>query len=215
MFHKLYDIKFINIILLNFDMVNYYTMKLEVIFSNKPSSLNKKLLKFFKLNMLSLTKASILFDFKVAHPEDKETFETRGITNFPVAIKEGSSITGAEKIMAYMKHIVGEFNKTQSSKTDEQRVDDYWRSTIGTVDADGNAPDDSEDEDESEKLQKKLQAAYKDRSDTSEIGSSKKPKSTPKSSSNNVSRPAPKKPKSSDPDDDLMAKFFENNGTDV
>jgi hypothetical protein len=45
-------------------------MKFDIIFSNKASSLNKKLIKFFQINLLSLNKSSLVFDFDVAHPKE-------------------------------------------------------------------------------------------------------------------------------------------------
>lgn len=44
-------------------------MTIQLIFSNKPSMLNKKLIKFFNLNLASLNQASLVFDFEVAQPE--------------------------------------------------------------------------------------------------------------------------------------------------
>jgi hypothetical protein len=58
-------------------------MPLVIIFSNKPSPLNKKLIKFFQINLINLNKASLVFDFEVAHPKDINKYVNKGIKNYP------------------------------------------------------------------------------------------------------------------------------------
>ena len=72
-------------------------MTVQIILSNKPSVLNKKLIKFFNLNLTSLNQASLVFDFEVAHPEKAEQFVSRGITNYPILINK--NITPPHKLL--------------------------------------------------------------------------------------------------------------------
>ena len=80
-------------------------MPVNVIFSNKSSILNKKLIKFFQINLLSLNKASIVFEFEIATPKDMNLYTKRGIKNYPVLIDKLTKVTGVEKIIEYLRHI--------------------------------------------------------------------------------------------------------------
>ncbi len=208
-------------------------MPLDLIVSNKPSQLNKKLIKFFDLNLLSLNKASLVFDFEVATPENAADYKARDITNFPVlATPTGENVVGVEKIINHLKKMVMAHNKRVKSKTTDDQVDDYWKQTLGNVkvnDAGVLTPEDDSDDDEDEagnNLQHRIQEAFEHRN--SEIKSPGKPK-------NNVVRPVKgnsaaqkvtskssltetpaetlskmSKSKGNSMDDELMAKFFEN-----
>ena len=69
-------------------------MPLVVIFSNKPSPLNKKLVKFFQINLINLNKASLIFNFEVADPKDINKYISKGVKNYPVLIDNDKKITG-------------------------------------------------------------------------------------------------------------------------
>ena len=66
-------------------------MSINLIFSNKASPLNKKLIKFFGLNLNSLNKAKLIFNFEVAHPEKIDEYTSRGITSYPMLIDKQTS----------------------------------------------------------------------------------------------------------------------------
>ena len=74
---------------------------MELIFSNKPSVLNKKLIKFFQLNLFNLNKASLVFKFDVAHPNDSGKFAKRKKKNFRVLKKDTKNIVGENDILAF------------------------------------------------------------------------------------------------------------------
>ena len=145
---------------------------MNVIFSNKASLLNKKLVKFFSLNLLNLNKASLIFKFEVAHPEDADKYIQMGIKNYPVLIPRGvPSVTGVDAIISFLKNKVDMYNSKISNKTDEDRLDDFWNKTLDVkMDAEGKHKhaDEEEDDDIGADLQHKIQAAFAERSKSME-----------------------------------------------
>lgn len=211
-------------------------MTIQLIFSNKPSMLNKKLIKFFNLNLASLNQASLVFDFEVAHPEKAEHFVSRGITDYPVLINKNIKVTGVEKIISYLKQNVEKHNEKIINKTDADYLDDFWKQTMGNVKINekGQIEDDNEEDDDKSDISGKIQKAFQERNDTTEFNTSKKMLNKNSSiinssiSHNNniknkftdinsnkddspvVSLKNMSKSGNSMADDDLMAKFFEN-----
>lgn len=206
-------------------------MQLKLIVSNKPSHLNKKLIKFFEINLLSLNKASITFDFEVAHPKDIEKYTNKGITNYPVLISNNSNIVGVEKIIEYLKNAVNKHNVKVTSKSDKERLDDFWKQTLGKIEKDdgGNIKPEKDDSEDNENLQHKIQAAFEQRNaSTAKPGKFKSSQAMTQSMvqqshvSNNESKKSNddqntvniianmKKNGTATMDDDLMSRFFEN-----
>jgi hypothetical protein len=200
-------------------------MSLNLVFSNKPSPLNKKLIKFFQLNLLSLNKASLVFKFEVAHSDEMNKFISRGIKNYPVLIHNSTSVTGVDKIIEYLKIHVKKHNSKILNKTGTEYVDDFWKQTLGKIKVNDSGQID-DDEEESDDLHKKIHKAFQDRNTDSEFDATpKKPRSNNISqghtnihntnNSNIDDSPSDtlknmKSGKSGSMDDDLMAKFFEN-----
>ena len=199
-------------------------MKVRLLLSNKSSALNKKLIKFFKLNLLSLNKSSIIFDFEVAHPENMNKYIESGIKNYPVLINNNVSVTGVEKIIQYLKIHVKKHNDRIINKTDIETVDDFWKSEIKQpTDASGNSQDgDGGDGDDVDDLQKKIQNTLTSRSKSKKLEPGKSPNearynnlSSSRSSMSNTAVKSPAETMKSintgnSQDDELMAKFFEN-----
>lgn len=214
-------------------------MPVNVIFSNKSSSLNKKLIKFFQINLLSLNKASIVFEFEIATPKDMKLYVERGIKNYPVLIDKLTKVTGVEKIIEYLQMQVKKYNTKILSKTDTDRVDEFWKQTMGNVRLDESGklkPDDDDDDENSsigENLQHKIQEIFELRNTVEKPGNNNSTKPTPDSTSNtnntnkinntgqnqrpnNLEGDSPfktlnaMKKNGSNTDDDLMSKFFEN-----
>jgi hypothetical protein len=199
-------------------------MVLTVVFSNKPSPLNKKIIKFFQVNLASLNNASLVFEFEVAHPGENDSYVNRGIKNFPVLLNDNVSATGVEKIIQYLKMCVTKYNKKILVKTDDEKLDEFWKQTMGDVEIDdsGNIKPDVDDDDAydaGENLQHRIQEAFEQRnSDTSEPVSSRKPNTPRKpripskldeiSPANTLTKM--KSTGKANRDDVLMAKFFEN-----
>ena len=181
------------------------------------------------MNLLSLNKAAMVFRFDVAHPKDIEKYLMRGIKNYPVLLHRDKSITGVEKIITYLKFIVKKHNNKILNKTDTERVDDFWKQTLGKVEVDDSGklkPEDDEDEpDPSSDLHHKIQRAFEERSQSTELPGKSRPKNqqshrpanrsrgnnleeTPSQTLQNMSS----KSKGGCMDDALMAQFFENQG---
>ena len=204
-------------------------MKLNVIFSHKASNINKKLIKFFQINLLNFNKANLVFDFEVAHPEESDKYKSMGITNYPVLVRDNEITLGTDKIIHYLKQIVDRYNKKILNKSENEKLDDFWKQTIGKIEVDesGNykSPDDEEENDVSDDLHHKIQKAFEARSSSTELG--KSPKKTPNRHqpsqtsvrayrSNNLDETPSETLKhmkskgGGHMDDALMAKFFEN-----
>ena len=202
-------------------------MTLNIVFSNKSSPLNKKLIKFFQINLLSLNKASLVFEFEVAHPGEIDSYVKRGIKNYPVLVDNQTSVTGVEKIIQYLKICVKRHNNKVLGKTDGEKLDDFWKQTIGDIEIDesGNIKpyDDEDSTDAGDNLHHRIQEAFEQRNtETAKPGSSKSSArssqgNTQLSRGNNLSDDSPAKTLSNmksggnaNMDDVLMAKFFEN-----
>ena len=197
---------------------------MELIFSNKPSAINKKIIRFLDLNLKSLNKANLIFDFQVAHPDESSKFKKMGINSFPVLMpKNASQVVGVDSIIDYLKTEVSKHNKKISNITDSDRIKDYWDKTLDiSIDESGKhkfTEDDGENEDISDNLQHKIQEAFAERNKTTET--------IPKSNSRIQQKNIIAKSGSADEspvetlnkmsakgqasiDDQLMAKFFEN-----
>jgi hypothetical protein len=228
-------------------------MVLTLIISNKPSDLNKKLIKFFKLNLESLNKIALVFNFEVANPKDASKYSKRGITAFPILIIPSgpSDIIGVEKIIQFLHNKVKEHNNRIANKTDDDKVDDFWKKTMGDIKVDDSGklkPDDDDDEDTniSSNLQHKMQEAFEQRNINTESISNKSTKSAKSTNSNKPTKTKsqsepntrnnnlvsssnndtqmtsisatiknmPKNKNTTSNDDELMAKFYENQGLD-
>lgn len=209
-------------------------MKVSIIFSNRPSVINKKLLKFCELNLLNFNKANIVFDFEVATPDNAHEYKKRGMTNFPVLLRGEDSVAGSEKIMQYLRQVVKKYNNRILNKSETDKLNDFWNQTIGKIEVDdsGNVtmPDDDDDEpNAADDLHHKIQQAFEARSAVSEVGSSKKklarvPQQTVMSRpqrGNNLNESPVETIKNmqsggkSHMDDVLMAKFFENQESSI
>jgi hypothetical protein len=218
-------------------------MTTRVIFSNKLSDLNKKLLRFFKMNLFNLNKVKLVFQFEVANHENSEKYIQQGIKNYPTMIHKGKTVVGVDNIVANLKDIVQKHNKSLTSKTETDRLDDFWKQTLGNVKLDENGkmcPDD-DGEGADNDLNKKIQNAFAQRNETtakttpqsrtSSGPNTHRPQNTNKaygSSHTSAQSNQPFRPQkqnklerspsdllrssggANDIDDNLMAKFFEN-----
>lgn len=202
-------------------------MSVELILSDKPSKINKKMIEFLNANLYNINKAKIRFTFQVASLKNKEYYYNRNITNFPVLIHGNTNIVGIEKIMNHLKEAVIKYNKNILNKSDDDRVHDFWKETMGNCKKDENGVfkfDDAEETDDVERdLQHKIQKAFEQRNNpdgvkhqltTSEkMASSNLARKSELSRDNNTDETPSQTLKnmgSGDIDDNLMAKFFEN-----
>ena len=177
--------------------------------------------------MLSLNKASLVFEFEVAHPDEIDSYVKRGIKNYPVLVDKQTSVTGVEKIIQYLKICVKRHNNKVLGKTDGEKLDDFWKQTIGDIEVDesGNIkPDDDEGStDAGDNLHHRIQEAFEQRNTETDKPVSLKSSArssqgnTQLSRGNKLSDDSPAKTLSNmkskgnaNMDDVLMAKFFEN-----
>ena len=155
-------------------------MTLNLIVSNKPSIINQKLLKFFELNITNLNKASLIFEFDVITPDNMDEYAAKGIDTYPVLIHGNEKNIGVEKIIAYLKFLINKFNSNIKSRTESDKLNDYWLDNIKM--AKDNLGNNKADDDENNELnpsgdiQKKILAAFEQRNDTPSVGSLSKQK---------------------------------------
>lgn len=208
-------------------------MPINLVVSNKPSLLNKKLIKFFDLNLKNLNQANIIFDFEVAHPKNADEYKGRGITNYPVLVTDTQEmVIGVEKIMIHLEKMVNAHHaRIAQKKTTGATVDDFWKQTLGNTkvnDAGQLEPEsDSDDEDmnRQDNMQHRIKEAFEQRETVN--SSMSKPKNNvvrpvkgsapPKSDNNSSLSETPAETLANmqtsggnSMDDALMAKFFEN-----
>ena len=193
-------------------------MTVNLIVSNKPSEINKKIIKFIQLNIVNLNKANIIFKCEIATTENMEEFANRDIINFPVLIHEKNKIIGVEKIIAYLKMLVTKFNSNIKKKSETDQLNDYWLDTIKMKkDSNGNNKEDDAEYDPSADIQRKLQKALESKetyTKPQKMGAPK-PNLTEKEISKNTlssNRERQVSAITGDMDDILMKKFFENQG---
>lgn len=205
-------------------MVNY-----SIILTNKNSDINVKLINFFKKNLFEFNKASITFDFEIVDANNMDKYLKKGIKNFPVIMVKNAPMVGLANIATFLQKQIVLYNKKISNKSDDEKIDDFWKKTIGNIKPDKFGKIDNNDDDDntdpSVELQKKLQNAFKERSglDSNQKELIKKRSNTNfsrKESSKEIGKTVLKKNdspantlktmKSRTADDELMAKFFEN-----
>jgi hypothetical protein len=210
-------------------------MPVNLVLSNKPSSLNKKLINFFNSNLSALNNAQLVFDFEVANSAKTEEYKERGITNYPILINNTTKVTGADKIIRYLNHLVATHNKkvkSNSNKSDDDYLAEFWKGAMGqvTVNESGQIEgDDDSDDENNPDISKKIQQAFQERNDNTEFEPPKKGASRSSSHNNNIKKGHTRletesmvdespsvslknmsKNGKSMGDDDLMARFFEN-----
>lgn len=201
-------------------------MTTQVIFSNKSSELNAKLIQFFKMNLMNLLKTNLTFKFMVANVSNANEYKNVGITEFPALLRNNVRVTGSQKIMKYLGLHVKKHNLRIKNKSDDDHVQDFWKETLGNIKLDdsGNIIDEENDEEEpdlGQNLQHKIQEAFEQREHygdepkkqqkqvrpaVNKVGGRKN--NVDESPSETIERMA--KSGNANRDDLLMAKLFEN-----
>ena len=184
-------------------------MNINIILSDKPSELNKQLINFFHLNILSLNTLHFIVKFDVARETDINKYENVGIKKFPVLIYDNTHIIGTTKIISYIKTLIQTNKNKILNKSDDEKLSDFWQTIINKGDDDINDEDD---------ISKKISSGFKDRDSLSELNKNKSksnnhkpnnPKNVTKKQTPGISN---NKINIKSADDDLMKKFFENMG---
>lgn len=99
--------------------------KIKVILTNKHTDNNKKLLKFFELNLNTLNSNGLFFNWIIAYPEEKELYLEQGIKEFPLLIPNGENntsnyIKGPNTIMNYIKKLLESLQNKNIPKNFEE-----------------------------------------------------------------------------------------------
>lgn len=109
---------------------NYRKMsqkKIEIILTNKNSSINKKLISYFDQNLSTFIKNGIIFDWKTAKPEEKDEYLEQGIDEFPVAIYNNKYKFGLTPIMDFLEDMASKNKiKKKTSFMGNQDLDDFY-----------------------------------------------------------------------------------------
>jgi hypothetical protein len=189
-------------------------VKYALLITDKSSDINKKILAFIKKNLFNFNKANITFDFEIVGTENYDNYLKKGIKSFPVLINGKENIVGLTNIAKFLQEKAIAYNKKITKKSDEEHIDDFWKRTMGNVKPDKFGKIENDDDDninENDDLQKKLQNAFRDRNNAEPEPEKKSTKTNKISKSKDESPLATiSKMKSTNADDLLMAKYFEN-----
>lgn len=109
----------------------------EILLINKPSQLNKKLIKFFNENLNFLNQNGLVFDWIVVFKSEIELYKEQNINKFPVLIVKNQHITGIDSIINFLLDNV-ESNRPQrvnkkniSIQNDDDLKDFYMNELTG------------------------------------------------------------------------------------
>jgi hypothetical protein len=109
--------------------------------SNKPSALNKDLIRYLESNLKSIVNMGIHITFFVASPDDADYYSQQGITNFPTLMHNTSKHVGVDKIKTFFNTQHANFKKRQSERTEKDDIDDYWNNVLAKGDEEDGDPE--------------------------------------------------------------------------
>lgn len=191
--------------------------------SNKPSQLNKDLINYLNANMGSIVKMKLFIDFVIAYPQNIQTYTQKGIVNFPTMVHQNQQFVGVDRIKGFFNQFYQMHKKKQAERTENDDVNDYWSGIL--------AKGDEEDNDGAvEQMKNKAQIAVQERQTKLNARDPTKANRSPArpEQTQQVMQQIPKQRKANlEPspidvlstmsgdgqesiDDQLMAKFFEN-----
>lgn len=136
-------------------------------FSNKPSQINKDLIRYIDTNLSSIVKMGMHLTFVVAKSDDADEYSRKGIVNFPTLIHNTTKYVGVDKIKAFFNTCHQNYKKNQTSRTDTDTISDYWSSILAKGDEDEGGDDNGD------AMKEKAQKVVQDRQ---EKMSQRKPK---------------------------------------
>ena len=149
--------------------------------SNKPSALNKDLIRYLESNLKSIVSMGIHITFFVASPDDADYYAKQGITNFPTLMHNASKHVGVDQIKSFFNTHHANFKKRQSERTEKDDIDDYWNSIL-------SKGDEEEVDSEGSAMTSKAQQAAQDRQ---EKMSQRNPKNNKPGAAPQSNRPPP------------------------
>ncbi len=205
----------------------------KVLLVNKKNTFNEKLIKFFKDHLEQLNSKNIVFDWIAVYEDEIELYSDQNITRFPCLIVNDNNIFGTNAIINFLMGKIKQPNIRGKNKINrpenEDEVRDFLLHEIKETEKD-------EDMDEDDKFRNNIAQKMADMnkmrgrmgqhtmSQTNpEMHEKMAPKKvrfedqTPvkKNTEYTSNQPSPaeiiKKTSNGDMDDDLMARFWENN----
>jgi hypothetical protein len=191
--------------------------------SNKPSQLNKDLVNYLNANMGSIVKMKLYIDFTIAYPQNIQAYTQKGIVNFPTMVHKTQKFVGVDRIKGFFNQFYQTHKKKQAERTEDDDVNDYWSGILAKG-------DEEDDDDAAEQMKNKAQIAVQERQTKLNSRDPTKANRSPArpQQTQNPSPQIPKQKKANlEPspldvlstmssggqesiDDQLMAKFFEN-----
>jgi len=195
--------------------------------SDKPSQLNKDIIAYMDSNLGSIVKMGLYVDFIVAQARNIQTYTQKGIVNFPTLSYQNAKYVGVDNIKEFFNNHYRNFQKKQATRTENDDVNDFWSNTLAK-----GEEEDNEDE-QAEQMKSRAMKAVQERQTKLNARNPNKKKinrsparpadmPTQTQSYPSNQRKANLEPSTLDVinqmrssgqeaiDDDLMAKFFEN-----
>ena len=199
-------------------------MTLTLYLSDKPSQLNKDIITYLNANLGSIVKMKLYINFVVAKAQDVQAYTQRGIVNFPTLAYQKNKYVGVDSIKTFFNNHHKKYKDRQAKRTEKDDVSDYWTSILSKGD------DEDDMVDEADKMKARAMKAVQDRQsklksrDPTKVNRPPARSTTilPPSVSGGSKRKANLEPSPMEAlgqmrstgqeaiDDDLMAKFFEN-----
>jgi hypothetical protein len=191
--------------------------------SNKPSQLNKDLINYLNTNMGSIVKMKLFIDFVIAYPQNIQSYTQKGVVNFPTMVHQDQQFVGVDRIKGFFNQFYQMHKKKQNERTENDDVNDYWSGILSKGDEEDN-------DDEAEQMKNKAQIAVQERQTKLNSRDPSKAKSStisPQQTQQTVQQIPKQRKANLEPspldvlssmgtdgqesiDDQLMAKFFEN-----
>lgn len=194
--------------------------------SDRPSELNKDIILYINNNLGSIVKMGLYLNFVVAKPQDVQEFTQKGIVNFPTLTNQKNKYVGVDQIKGFFNNFHKIYQKKQASRTEKDDIQDYWSNIL-------SKGEEEEEDDGVEQMKAAAQKAVQARQKKHQSNNPSKVNRNPIKSSSlptePSSYPSSQKGKKSNlepstldvissmkssgqeaVDDELMAKFFEN-----
>jgi len=126
----------------------------DVIFNDTPSKFNKDLVEFLKRNIETIVhKGQIKFRFKIATPSDLNGLRDKGIIRLPAMLIDGKPFISVPTIVNELQRRVKTSTTTAPAKTEEEVLDEYFKTSLGDIKKDGDGrikAEEMDQEDENE-----------------------------------------------------------------
>lgn len=105
---------------------------IQIILTNKPSQINKKLLKFLNNNLEALNTNNLIFEWIIVYPEEMKQYKEQNITKFPVLIPVG----GMDNPDSYQEGLnsIFDFIKSQLISQNERNIKKMGKNENGEYD---------------------------------------------------------------------------------